>query len=82
MRPPLLKCLLVGVIVTLVYVWPVEFMVYLLTGGFSRLVFNLVLASGFVVGTSAAWIIAAFETRYWERNLHTLPDFATPPPWR
>jgi hypothetical protein len=83
-RPPVLKCLAVGVIVALLYVWPVEFMVYLFTGGYSRAAFNALLAGGVVVGASAAWIITARELRHWEDedSLDTLPDYGAPAPWR
>jgi hypothetical protein len=83
-RPPLLKCLAVGVIVALLYVWPVEFLVSIFTGGYSRALFNGLLGAGVVVGASAAWILTAREMRHWEDEdyLDRLPPYATPAPWR
>jgi uncharacterized membrane protein YciS (DUF1049 family) len=81
-RPPAFKCMLVGVTVAIVYVWPAQFLIYTYVGGYSSVLFNTLLALGFVVGTAAAWIITAFETRYWERNRHKLPEHADPPYWR
>ena len=59
-----------------------ESLAYLLTGGFSSVVFNGVLGASLVLSTAAAWIITALETRYWEQNWDKLPEYADPPPWR
>jgi hypothetical protein len=80
-RPPALKCLLVGVIVTLLYVWPLEFLANIFSGGFPRGVFYAVCAGSVVVVTAAAWILTAREMTYWEENWDTVSDFVTPAPW-
>jgi hypothetical protein len=85
-RPPAFKCLLVGVMVTLLYVWPLEFLAYLFADGFSQAIFRAVLGGSVVVVTVATWILTAREMRrwgeHWEQNWHKLSDFATPAPWR
>jgi hypothetical protein len=79
-RPPTFKCLLFGAMITLLYVWPADFMAYVLAEGFSRVLFNGVLVVGFVLAASAAWIVTARELRYWDENWHTVDDFSAPPP--
>jgi hypothetical protein len=75
-------CLLVGVIVALLYVWPVLIMTQIIAGGMRSVVFWPILAGSPVLAGSLAWAIKAYERGYWERSRHTLPDWADSPPWK
>lgn len=79
-RPPALKCLLVGVMVTLLYVWPLEFIANVLVDGFSRVLFNAVLGTSVVLAASVTWIVTKRELRHWEENWDAVTDFSPPPP--
>ena len=74
-------CLLVGVIVALLYVWPVLMITQLIAGGMRSAVFWPILAGSAALAGILAWAITAYERGFWERNRHTLPDWADPPPW-
>jgi hypothetical protein len=39
------------------------------------------LAGSAALASLAFWAVTALERRYWARNLHTLSEFADPPPW-
>ena len=80
-RPPAFKCLLVGVMVTLLYVWPLEFLAYLFADGFSQAIFRGVLGGSVVVLTVATWLYSSREMRYWDENWDTVSDYVTPGPW-
>jgi hypothetical protein len=82
-----LKCLALGVMVALLYVWPLEFLVNIFTGG-PRWLFNGVLGASALLAGAIAWILALREMRYWEENWHTVndhwhsvSDFTAPSPW-
>jgi len=75
-------CLLVGVIVALLYVWPVLIMTQILAGGMRSVVFWPILTGSAVLAAVLAWAITTYERGYWDRSRHTLPDWADPPPWK
>jgi hypothetical protein len=83
-RPELglpLTCALAGVMAALVYVWPVLLIVDVMVGGFRPALFGWILGGCAVLASLAFWAVTAFERRHWARKLHTLGDFADPPPW-
>jgi hypothetical protein len=75
-------CLLVGVTVALLYVWPVLMMTQIIAGGMRSVVFWPILAGSAMLAGVLAWAVTAYERGYWERSRHTLPDWADPPPWK
>lgn len=74
----------VGAMIAVLYVWPAEMMVYIVSGGFRGAVFALVLGVAFVIATLGCWTITALEARHWKQQEHRdrLPEFADPPYWR
>lgn len=86
LRPPAFKCLLVGVMVTLLYIWPLESLAYIFSGGYPQAIFVGLFAGSIVVATVVTWILTAREMRRWgddwEDQWHTLGDFSSPAPWR
>jgi hypothetical protein len=80
-RPPAFKCLLAGVMASLLYVWPLESLAYIFAGGYPQVIFAGLLGSGIVVGTIAIWVLSAREMRFWDENWDTASDWVTPGPW-
>ena len=76
------QSLIVGVMITLLYVWPAEMLISFYTGGFRRSLFVSILLVAFMLATAACWMLTRLEARYWARNWHTVPEFADPPYWR
>jgi hypothetical protein len=77
-----LLCLLAGGMATLLYVWPVLFLVDIFTGGFRPALFGAILLGGGILAAAAFWVIGTLERRHWARSLGTLGDFADPPVWK
>ena len=80
LRLPLL-CVLAAVMAALVYVWPILLIVDILVGGFRPALFGWILAGSVGLASIVFWAVTALEARYWPRKVHSLGEFADPPPW-
>jgi hypothetical protein len=76
------RSLLVGVLITLLYVWPVTMLLSILTGRISSVMFATVLAAGIALTASACWLITQLEARRWARDWHKVSEYAEPSYWR
>ena len=75
-------CLLVGVMVALLYVWPVLILTQLLTDGMRSVIFWPIFGASVPVAALVAWAITTHERRYWAGNWQNVSDWADPPPWK
>jgi hypothetical protein len=75
-------CLLAGVMVALLYVWPVLILTQLLADGMRSVVFWPIFAGSAPAAALVAWAITTFERGYWGRNWQNVSDWADPPPWK
>jgi hypothetical protein len=75
-------CLLTGAMAALLYGWPALMLTELLDVGPRPSIFWSILGgAGLVIGV-VAFAITTREHRYWTRNLHSVSDWVTPPPWK
>ncbi len=75
-------CLLVGVMVALLYVWPILILTQLLAGGMRSAIFWPIFAGSAPVAGLVAWVISISERRYWAGNWQNVSDWADPPTWK
>jgi hypothetical protein len=75
-------CLLVGVMVALLYVWPVLMLTLLLADGMRSAIFWSIFVGSVPLVALATWVITTFERRYWAGNWQNVSDWADPPPWK
>jgi hypothetical protein len=76
-----LLCVLAGAMAALVYVWPVLLIVDVMVGRFRPALFGWILAGSVGLASIVFWAVTALEARYWPRKVHSLGEFADPPPW-
>ena len=75
-------CLLAGVMVALLYVWPVLILTQLLADGMRSVIFWPIFGGSIPVVALLAWAITTSERRFWGRNWQNVSDWADPPPWK
>jgi len=74
-------CLLVGLMATLLYVWPV-LLVTTIVAGMSATSFWAILGCGAAAAAVAVWAITRREERHWGEHWQELGDWADSPPWK
>jgi hypothetical protein len=74
-------CLLVGLVVALVYGWPILMLTHFFVG-MRSVVFALILVGIALLVAVAAWVVTLFEEGYWSRKRGSLSDWSESGPWK